>query len=470
MSFENLKKIHFIGIAGIGMSALAAMAKKLGYQVTGSDGAAYPPATTVLAENNIIFFEDYQEEHISDQDLVVIGAGQEPANNIEVRAVMRKGIRIVSFAELLYFFTKDKFRIVITGTHGKTTTASLIAWALNSSDQKTGFFLGGYSKDLKTNYALSASQNFVIEGDEYYSSFFDKRPKFLHYRPALLVITNLDMDHYDYYKNLTDLVDKFRKCIKMLPPEGVIIACHDDKNVRKLLKDSDHKIIWYGLKGKQLNWKGEKITYADNLMRFTANNLAAKEKVPVELKILGAHNALNCLAAIAVLDHLKIPYDAFKKSLFDFQGSQRRFEKRGEIGGVMVIDDYAHHPTAVKATLDTARSVFPNRRIWAIFEPHTFSRTKATINQLAQSFGSADQVIIPDIYPAREKSKKGNVTASMVVDEIKKNQQNVYYLPTKEKVLAYLVKETRPQDVVIVMAVGNFNQIADLLLERLSSK
>jgi len=243
MNLEKVKRIHFIGIAGIGMSAVAAMAKKLDYQISGSDENAYPPATLVLDANNIFFHKQYKKEHIQGQDLVVIGAGQDPDNNLEVREVQKQGIEVVSFAELLYLFTKDKFRIVVAGTHGKTTTASLIAWALNSTGQKIGFFIGGYVKDFKTNYSLSQSNNFLIEGDEYYSSFFDKRPKFLHYHPSLLVITNLDLDHYDYYRNLDDLIDKFKKCIKAMPPDGVIVACHDDQNVRKLLKRSERKII-----------------------------------------------------------------------------------------------------------------------------------------------------------------------------------------------------------------------------------
>jgi len=469
MNLEKVKRIHFIGIAGIGMSAVAAMAKKLDYQISGSDENAYPPATLVLDANNIFFHKQYKKEHIQGQDLVVIGAGQDPDNNLEVREVQKQGIEVVSFAELLYLFTKDKFRIVVAGTHGKTTTASLIAWALNSTGQKIGFFIGGYVKDFKTNYSLSQSNNFLIEGDEYYSSFFDKRPKFLHYHPSLLVITNLDLDHYDYYRNLDDLIDKFKKCIKAMPPDGVIVACHDDQNVRKLLKRSERKIIWYGLKGNQQKWKAENIIYSGDSMSFRARNLETKEKEKIDLKILGQHNVLNCLAALATLDYLGISLRSYKENLLKFQGSQRRFEKKGEAKEIIVIDDYAHHPTAVQATIDTARAVFPNRRIWAVFEPHTFSRTKATLKQLAHSFLSADQVIIPKIYPAREKFKKGGITAQKVVDEIKKYQQNVYYLPTQGEVVEHLLKELRPKDVVIVMAVGVFNQVADLLLSKIEN-
>jgi len=204
-------------------------------------------------------------------------------------------------------------------------------------------------------------------------------------------------------------------------------------------------------------------------MSFRARNLETKEKEKIDLKILGQHNVLNCLAALATLDYLGISLRSYKENLLKFQGSQRRFEKKGEAKEIIVIDDYAHHPTAVQATIDTARAVFPNRRIWAVFEPHTFSRTKATLKQLAHSFLSADQVIIPKIYPAREKFKKGGITAQKVVDEIKKYQQNVYYLPTQGEVVEHLLKELRPKDVVIIMAVGVFNQVADLLLSKIEN-
>jgi len=470
MNLDQVKEIYFIGIGGIGMSAAAALASSLGYRVSGSDQKeVYPPATSVLSKNQILYSKGYQIKNIKNPDLVVIGAAETPDDNPEVKEVVKRGISFISYPELLNFFLKDKFRIIVAGTHGKTTTSFLTAWALAATKSKAGFFVGGYGKDFKTNFLTTESKYFVIEGDEYYSSFFDKKPKFLHYHPSLLVITNLDMDHYDYYKNIGELLDKFKKLIKSIPPDGVIVACHDDSNVKKLLKNTDRKVIWYGLKGNQVQWKGEKISYSNNTMRFMAKNLETKEKEEITMKLIGEHNVLNCLATIATLDYLQIPVSSFKNALEEFQGSSRRFELKEEINGIIVIDDYAHHPTAVKATLAAARAKYPNQKIWAVFEPHTFSRTKATLAELAQSFSAADEVIIPDIYPAREKFKQGTITGKEVVSQIAQFQKNVHYLPVKENVLDYLSKNLKTGDVVIIMAVGDFNQVADLLINKLKN-
>lgn len=469
MDLNKVHTIYFIGIAGIGMSAVAALSKKMGFEVSGSDQEkVYPPAVDVLTQNNIKFYRGYHATHIQNYDLVVIGAGENPNENPEVTEIIKKGMPFVSFAELLYALTKDKFRIVVTGTHGKTTTTALLAWALQQANKESGFFIGGYSRDFKTNFSLiHSSPYFVMEGDEYYSSFFDKRPKFLHLHPSLLLINNLDLDHFDYYRNLEDLQEKFKKLIKTLPPEGVIVACHDDVNLKKILKNSERKVIWYGLKGNNLTWKGEKIHYQDNFLVFTARNLENKEQAVIKLKIYGKHNVLNCLATIATLDYLKIPLEQYKNSLAEFQGPRRRFEVVGEISGITVIDDYAHHPTAVKTTLEAVRARYLQQKIWVVFEPHTFSRTKATLEQLAESFQAADEVIIPDIYPAREKFQKSMITSQDVVDQIKKFQQNVHYLPDREKVLNYLLKHLKPNSIVVIMAVGDFNQVASLLINRL---
>lgn len=471
MKLNKIKEIYFIGIAGIGMSAVAAMAKKMGFKVSGSDQkSAYPPAQDVLTENDIPYLQGYRASNLKNPDLVVIGAGENPKDNPEVKAVVKKGIPYLSFPELLYYLVKDKYRIVVSGTHGKTTTASLIAWALNNSKEKAGFFIGGYLKDFKTNYSLSLAKNFVIEGDEYYSSFFDQRPKFLHFHPSLLVITNLDMDHYDYYRNLNDLMDKFRKLIKSIPPEGAVVACHDDPLVKKLLNLCDKQIIWYGLKGKQIRWKGTRISYSDDYLIFTATNLDTKEKEEIKLKIYGKHNVLNCLAAIATLDYLQIPIKKYHEALTGFLGPRRRFELKGQVRGITVIDDYAHHPTAVRTTLEAVKSRYPRRKIWAVYEPHTLSRTKATIKELASAFQDAHEVIIPNIYPAREKFKKGRITSQEVVNQIKKFNQNVHYLPKKDEVINFLIKNLRPKDIVIIMAVGDFNQVADLLINKLENE
>jgi UDP-N-acetylmuramate--L-alanine ligase len=468
MNLNNINKIHFIGIGGVAMSAVAAIAKQRGYVISGSDGnSIYPPASVVLEKNEILFTAGYRKENIEDPDLVIISAGETPETNPEVAEVIERKIPYTSFPDLLYNLFYDVERVVVSGTHGKTTTSSLIAFALKAASNPSSFIIGGYVQDFKTNFELIDSQMVIIEGDEYYSSFSDKKPKFLHYHPQILLITNIDMDHFDYYRNIDDVMDKFRKLVKTVPPDGVIIACHDDKNVKRLLKDVDRKVIWYGLKGKNVNWKGEKIQQENDKMSFVANKLTTSKKYKITLSLSGEHNVLNTLASVALLDHLDCDLQKATEKLVEFNGPTRRFEIKGVANGVTIIDDYAHHPTAVMATLQAARSKYPESKIWAVFEPHTFSRTQATKAELAEAFEIANKVIITDIYPAREKASDFRITSQEIVDEIAKNHQNVAYIPRKKGVMDHIVANAKNGDVVIIMAVGDFNKIALELIDKL---
>lgn len=468
MELNNIKVIHFVGIGGVAMSAVAALAKQKGFTVTGSDcNEIYPPASTVLEENGIVHKPGYAGANIGDPDLVIISAGESPETNIEVAEVIKRKIPYASFPELLYNLFVDSQRIVVAGTHGKTTTSSLIAYALKSVSKPANFIIGGYVKDLKTNFELNDSKMVVLEGDEYYSLFSDKKPKFLHYHPQILIVTNIDMDHFDYYRNIDDVMDKFRKLVKSIPPDGIIIACHDDVNVKRLLREVDKRVIWYGLKGNKLDWKGERIQHHEKGVNYVAKKLNTADKFDIELSLSGDHNIQNSLAAIALLDYLGCNVQMATRALADFEGPTRRFEVKGVARGVTVIDDYAHHPTAVKATLQAARSKYPKSRIWAVFEPHTYSRTQATKEELAKAFECADQVIIPDIYPAREKASDFKITSKDVVDEIAKNHQNTSYIPKKEAVLNHLASSVKDGDAVVIMAVGDFNKIATELIEKL---
>lgn len=450
------------------MSAVAAVAKRRGFIVTGSDAETiYPPSSNVLEQNGIKYFSGYDKNNIGNPDLVVISAGETPEKNPEVAEVLNRNIAHASFAELLFGLFAEYRRIVVAGTHGKTTTSSLIAYGLKAASKPVNFVIGGYVQDFRTNFKLNNSNIVLFEGDEYYSSFSDRKPKFLHYHPEILVLTNIDMDHFDYYKDLEDLMDKFRKLVKTVPPNGVIIACHDDKNLKTLLKNSDRKVIWYGLKGTGLDWKAQKVEQKDNSVFFQAVNYHRKEKFNVESSLPGKHNVLNMLASIAVMDCFECDLDNSLKRFTEFKGPSRRFELKGTAGGVTVIDDYAHHPTAVKATLQAARAKFPSQKIWAVFEPHTFSRTKATISELAGAFTEADEVIVPDIYPAREKASEFKITTRDLVDEIRKNHQNVSYIPSRVKVLEHLISNCKKGDIVVIMAVGDFNQIALELIRKL---
>lgn len=471
---KSIKKIHFIGIGGIGMSALAGMAKGLGFEVSGSDDAdIYPPGSLVLEKYGIKYNVPYKRDNLKNPDLVVIGGGIKE-DNPEVLGAGEQKIPIISFPEFLYKISKnesrtflgkkvrDKYRIVVTGTHGKTTVSAMIAWILKEAGDKPSFFVGGVLKNLGANSEVGSGKYLVIEGDEYFTSVFDKTPKFLHYHPHFGVITSLEMDHFDVYKSFNDLKNAFQKFVRQIPASGFFSFNAEDKNLEKF--ESAGKKISFGI--EKGDFQAKNISFRGAGASFDAE---FQERIlgKIELKVPGILNIKNALAAISAAYSLGVNIKKIKKALANFSGVARRFDIRGEKRGIMVVDDYAHHPTAVRATIEAARAQFGNRRIWAIFEPHTFSRTKETLVDLATAFSKADFVIIPDIYAAREEGMKGLVDSKQVVAAIKKNQPNSFYIPTKEKVLEFVLPKLKENDIVIVMAVGSFNKLADEILEKI---
>ncbi len=464
MNLESIKKIHFIGIGGIGMSALAGIAKELGFEVSGSDSAdIYPPASEALEKYGIKYQVPYKKENLKEPDLVVIG-GAISKDNPEVLAAQKEKIEIVSFPEFLYKISKDKYRIVVTGTHGKTTVSAMIAWILKEAGENPSFFIGGVLKNLGINSSVGKGKYLVAEGDEYFTSVFDRTPKFLHYHPHFGVITSMEMDHFDVYKNFEGLKAAFQKFVVQIPANGYFSFNAEDKNLETLSVKG--KKISFGLKkgdyqAKNITFQGIGSTFE---VEFGGGLIGE-----FQLQVPGVLNIQNALAAISVAYTIGIDMEKIRGALFSFKGVSRRFEIKGKKKGIIVVDDYAHHPTAIEATIDAARAQFPKKRIWAIFEPHTFTRTRETLSKLAMVFNKADIAVIPDIYGARETGTEAEklINSQEVVAAIKKNQPNTFYLPTKEKVLEYVLGEARKNDIIIVMAVGSFNKLADEILEKL---
>lgn len=469
LQLENVKKIYFIGIGGIGMSAVAGLAAHQGFHVDGSDGTEiYAPSKTVLDMYALKYRLGYNASHIEETkpDLIVVGAGQ-TNENPEIKAAIEQGVPITSFPELLSVFTKDKVRIVVCGTHGKTTTSSLITLFLKACGLNPGYFIGGYVQDLSSNFHYSDGRYFVIEGDEYYSSFFDREPKFLHYQPNILVLNNIEMDHYDYFDSKEKLLETFQRLVNSMPASGVVIANADDENVQSVLKNCQKQIVWYSSIKGEADYYGQFLGFSDGHMQFSVSyrNESMGEFM---FSKPGEHYMKNCLAALAVARYYDCDAKKLRSVVKKFQGPKRRFEYIGTLAqGVIVIDDYAHHPTAVFSTLDAAKKMYPKKKLFAVFEPHTFTRTKATLLQLASSFTAADEVIIPDIYPAREQHLEGLIHAREVVEALKKHHSCVHYLPTRQEVLEYLLSHVKKGDVVIIMAVGDFHNVAEELTEKL---
>ena len=468
IQLQKVRKIYFIGIGGMGMSAVAGIAKERGFEVSGSDAKTlYDPSKDVLDRYGISYIAGYKAANIQAfaPDLIVVGGG-ETNENPEVKAALRMKVQLTSFPEFLFVLVKEKTRIVISGTHGKTTTTSLIAFLLKECDLDPGYFIGGVSKDLAGNFHFSDGKYFVIEGDEYYASFFDKTPKFHYYHPNVLVLNNIEMDHYDFFDSEEMLLRVFSQLVQNMPTNSVVVANAEDENVKKVLKTWQGRVVWLSTHDPNADWYAAFSGYEENMMRFHISKNGEHQNAFFFSKP-GDHYMKNSLAALAVADLLGCDLEKMRESLARFQGPMRRFEKVGEHNDIILYDDFAHHPTAVFETLNAAKKMYPQRKLWAIYEPHTFTRTLETLDQLKGAFLAADQVIIPDIYPAREKHLSHLIDSQRVVDVIATQHSAVRYIPIKEKVLRTLTHEVKSGDVVVVMAVGAFSRLSYELYDAL---
>jgi UDP-N-acetylmuramate--L-alanine ligase len=464
MDLSEVSSIYFIGIGGIGMSATAAIAAEAGYEVSGSDSAAiYDPAKAILDEQDISYFIGYDSSRLESQqaDLYIVSAGED-MNNPEVKYLNDHDIKFYSFSELLYELAKDRIRIVVAGTHGKSTTTGLIGHILHNIDQSS-FMTGAVLQDYNTNFQYSPGHYFVFEGDEYKALFDDPTPKFHYYRPDIVVLTNVDFDHPDMYANLEQMIEEFKQLITNLPDDGLIIYNADDPNLAKLVHESNVASMGFSLHDRA-DFAASDIIFTPELTKFTVTRFdkdGQKWSEAYQTLLAGDINIYNALAAIALLRALGFKQAEIQESLLTYKGVKRRFEKIGTTPrGAVVYDDYAHHPTAVRETLAAARTRYPTARIWAVFEPHTFSRTAAVLTELAHSFVDASEVVISEVYPAREQKTDATITGQQVAAAIKQHHSSVHFVEDKTAAVNLLRDEVEVGDVIIVMAVGSFNQLA----------
>lgn len=473
MDLQEVKKIYFIGIGGIAMSATAGIAKEAGFVVSGSDSAEiYAPAKDVLERYGIEYITPYAEKNVknSKADIFVVSAGED-LSNPEVKFVYDNSLPHVSLSELLYELSKDKLRVVATGTHGKSTTTGLLGHLLKNIDDSS-FMAGAVLQNYESNFYVGAGHYFVFEGDEYKAEFDDPTPKFHYYKADILVLTNLEHDHHDLFRSLEDLEEEFRQLIASVPPDGLIVYNADDITLSRLVHESNISTVSFGI-DNDADFQCQNISYDAD---FTTIEVVNKFSKDISAKLLGQTeqykiqlpgkiNAYNALAAIATLRSLGFKQENIALDLLSYKGVKRRFEVVGTKNGVTIVDDYAHHPTAVRETIEAAKAKYPESKIWAVFEPHTFSRTEATLNELAESFNDADEVLISDIYPAREKKSASSITSEKVVEAVKENQPKARLVHTKQEALDIIKSEAKAGDVVIIMAVGEFNRLAYELKE-----
>jgi len=445
--------IHFIGIGGISMSGLAQLMLKNGYRVTGSDRQK-SHITDELEVLGAEVFEGHSKDYIKGADLVVHTAAVHD-DNPELAEAKKSGIRTIDRAEFLgAVMKKYKKAVGVSGTHGKTSTTSMLAHALIFADADPTISLGGELDLIGGNFCIGNSDIFVTEACEYTNSF-------LKFFPTIALITNIEEDHLDFFEGLEDIKQSFRKFALLTKNKGVVIACADDENVMSALENADLDIIYYGM-GKECGWHPENIVYNDGLPEFDIYN-KNEFCTHISLKVPGEHNIKNALAAVAVCHELGTDAETAARGIETYSGVHRRFEKKGVYNGAVVMDDYAHHPTEIKATLSATRKFNPNK-LWCVFQPHTYSRTRTLWEEFLSAFDDADELILVDIYAARE-SYDGQTRSEVLAEEIKKRGINAKYIESFEKTAQYLKNELRENDIVFTMGAGDVYKIGEKLLK-----
>jgi len=464
---EQVRAVHILGICGTGMAALAGMLKNLGFQVTGSDQSVYPPMSTLLEELNIPVISGYRAENIPDPvDLVIVG-NVIRRDNPEARAMRLRRLPFLSMPQALHhFFIRGNRSVVVSGTHGKTTTSGMIAWILEHSGRDPGFMIGGILRNFGRNHQVAKGGVFVTEGDEYDTAYFDKGPKFLHFCPELLVVTNIEFDHGDIYRDVEQIKAQFGLLLDRLPPHGVLVASGEDPKVRSLLPRTRASVQTYGLGGSE-EWCGRPEGFREGnvTVRITRRGeLFGRFRLPM----IGNHNVRNALAAVALTHNLGLEPDEIFRALEEFQGVKRRQEVRGSRRGVLVMDDFAHHPTEVRETLRAVRGAYENRRLVCVFEPRTnTSRRNVFQHVYPGSFEGADLVIVrepPDLNKVPEGQR---FSSKQLVADLQARGQAARYFSDTEGILDFLLKDSREGDLVLVLSNGGFDGIHDRLLASL---
>ncbi len=464
-----MQRIHLIGICGTAMGTLAAMLKSRGHDVRGSDQNVYPPMSDFLREQRITLLEGFRPDHITaDLDMVVIGNAIS-RGNAELEEVLDRKIRYCSLPEAI----RDHFlwaarSVVITGTHGKTTTTSLAGWLLAHGGADPSVFVGGIAENFEGSYRIGGGREFVIEGDEYDSAFFDKTAKFLKYLPDIAVVNNIEFDHADIYADLDEIRLAFRRLVNLVPRRGLLLLGADNADALALREEASCRIETFGL-SDGATWQAHDLKVAETSTTFSVRR-AGTPIGTFEVPLLGAYNVRNALAAIAVGAAAGLNTDTMAEGLRKFRGVRRRMQHRGTAAGVTVYDDFAHHPTAIEETLAGVRSAYPSRRIWAIFEPRSATSCRRIFQgEFTRALGHADHVILPAVFRSSLPEEQ-RLDAEQIVRDLRTAHVDGRFIPATDDIVRTVAREAGNGDLVIVMSNGGFNDIHQKLIDALSSR
>ena len=467
---ETIAHIHIMGICGTAMAALAGMLLQSGYTISGSDRQVYPPMSDFLAQLGIPVFNGYARENLTPRpDLVIVG-NVITRSNPEAVALAKSGIPYLSLPQALaHFYIRNRVSLVVAGTHGKTTTSSLLASALYRAGLDPTFMIGGIVREFSGNFRIGAGPYFVAEGDEYDTAFFDKGSKFLHYQPKIAILTSIEFDHADIFADLDAIKRTFRKFVELIPEDGLLVACLDDPNVAEIAAEARCPVQGYGL-DRSLEWSLSDVRIERGLTHFSAWR-GGDKWADLSVRLPGRHNCLNSLAVTAVLRHIGLDPESVHQGLQTFGGVKRRQEVRGIEYGVTVIDDFAHHPTAVRETLQALKAAYSGQRLIAVFEPRTNSSRRAIFQQdYVTAFDAADRVLLREPVPLANIAESEMFSCTMLAADLRQRGLAAESWPDTDQLLAHLMEMVESGDVIAILSNGGFDNIHIRLLEKLKKK
>jgi UDP-N-acetylmuramate: L-alanyl-gamma-D-glutamyl-meso-diaminopimelate ligase len=471
---SETKHIHVIGIGGSAMAPLAGMLREKGFRVSGSDSGVYPPASTLLENLGISFFHTFDAAHLDPKpDLVVIG-NIIARGNPELEEVLDRKIPYRSLPEMLEEeFLPGRHSIVVSGTHGKTTTTAMLAWIFHVEGKKPNFLVGGVAENFGKSYGLEGGPDFILEGDEYETAFWDRGPKFFHYHPDDLIITSLEYDHADIYADFDVYQLAFRRLVNLVPRSGRVVVWGDTEQSGPALRAATAKafcpVATYGFSA-QNDWVASNVAVEGETTRFRVT-CRGKAFGEFALSATGRHNVLNAMAAIVVASGRGVSVEMLAQALSTFRSVKRRMDVKGERAGILVVDDFAHHPTAVRATIEAARGRWPNRRLWAILEPRSNSmRRKVFEESLPKALALADRVVLGGVFRAQQLGDENRLAPESVAQSVRELGKDARAFEGADAIADYLAAETRAGDLLLVMSNGSFDGLCDKLMKKLGSE
>lgn len=457
INFKEPVHIHFIGIGGISMSGLAEILLDEHFTVSGSDNKE-SSLTNHLVQMGAKVFIGQKASNIEDTVQVVVYTAAIHEDNEEYQEAVRRGLPMLSRAELLgQLMTNYNVPIAVAGTHGKTTTTSMLSHILLAGEKDPTISVGGILKAIHGNIRVGGSEVFVTEACEYTNSYH-------HFFPKISIILNIEEDHMDFFKDIDDIRNSFHTFAKLLPDDGTLIINGEISHLEEILEGLDCNVIIYDVHKENADFSAKEIAHDEKGNVSFLLLVKGQESGRIQLSVNGLHNVSNALAAIAAASLLNVPMEKIREGLLSFEGTDRRFQYKGDVNGFHIVDDYAHHPTEIRATLEAARS-YPHKETWCVFQPHTYSRTKAFFHEFADALSLADHVILADIYAARETDTLG-MSSELLADELKTKGCDVYYFPGFEEIETFILENCKNDDLLITMGAGDVVNIGENLLKR----